>query len=112
LKLENRQLYDYFIEKKCYYGASDVVRLEILKKHGGLYIDADTERLAEIDELLDCDFFAVESNMEGRIANGIIGTIPKHPIIEEYIKRMGQAEKIEPVWSTIGGTLFTEVIGE
>jgi len=110
LIMENDRLYKYFYNKGCYYGASDVVRLEVLNKFGGIYIDADTERLEDITELLDCDFFAVEANRRGRIANGIIGATPNHPIIDAYIEAMGKAKQVEPVWSTIGGTMFTEMI--
>lgn len=111
---ESQRLYDYFYRKGCYYGASDVVRLEVLKREGGIYIDADTERLESLDDapFLSADFFAVEANMKGRVANGIIGCVPEHPIIVAYLKAMGEAEKVEPVWSTIGGTLFTEMIDQ
>lgn len=113
---KNRKIYDYFYKKEKWYGASDVARIEILEKFGGIYIDADTECLEPIDDLLNCDFFAVEANplpeVEYRVSNSVIGAIPHHPIIQEYIKRMGEAKKIEPLWNTIGGALFTEVIQE
>lgn len=114
LGLQNRALYDYFYRKGCFYGASDVVRLEVLREFGGIYIDADTERLESLDDapFLAADFFAVEANKIGRVANGIIGAEPNHPIIVAYIEAMGKAKKVEPVWSTIGGTLFTEMIDQ
>lgn len=117
LNMKNRRLFDYFMAKKLYHGASDVARLEILEQYGGVYIDIDTERLREFRaHFLDGSFFAVEANpkpkMPYRIANGVIGAKPYHPIITEYIKRMGEADKVEPCWSTIGGTLFTQVIND
>ena len=103
-----------FMIKKCYFGCSDVLlRLEILSQFGGIYIDADTERLLPIDEIVDDGsdfFFSVWSNKEGRIANGVMGSVPHHPIIENYIKEMGNASVVEPVWNTIGGTMFTDMI--
>lgn len=112
--LFNRRLYDFYMTHKCYHGASDVVRIEVLERLGGIYIDADTERLAPIDNtpFMHADFFAVEANLKGRIANGVMGSVPEHPILQEYIRRMDTAEKVMPPWSTIGGTLFTEVIHE
>lgn len=125
LQLQNQELYDYFYEKKIWHGCSDVARIEILNKYGGIYIDADTERLAPIDELLKFDrltgrtaineietrdFFAVWSNRDDRIANGVIASVKNHPILTNYIEEMGRAEKVEPAWSTIGGTLFTKMI--
>lgn len=114
LKLENRELYNYFYNKGCYYGASDVVRIEVLRKFGGIYIDADTERLEDITDapFMQADFFAVEANKPGRIANGIMGSVERHPILEAYIKEMGEAKKVEPVWDTIGGTMFTRIFNE
>lgn len=123
--LKNRKLYDYFYEKKIWHGCSDVARIEILNRNGGVYIDADTERLAPIDVLLKFDwqlgrtkpkeiefndFFAVWSNKDDRVANGVMGSIKNHPILNHYIVEMGQAERVEPAWSTIGGTLFTKMI--
>ncbi len=114
---KNKKLYDYFYNKGLWYGASDVARLEILDRFGGVYVDADTECLEPIDELLDCDFFAVEANRpnpdsEYRVANGVIGAKKNHPIIQEYIKRMKAAKVVEPVWRTIGSVMFTKVINE
>lgn len=121
--LSNRRLYDYYYSKRCWHGASDVVRLEVLKRYGGVYIDADTERLQDISPLLEYDsfepikpheyksFFAVEANLDGRIANGVIGCLPDHPIVNAYIDAMGKADKVDPPWSTVGGTMFTEMIG-
>lgn len=111
LNLENRPLYDYYLSKKCYHGAADVVRVEVIERFGGVYIDADTERLLPIDDIMeDCTFWGVWSNMEGRVANGVIAAIPKHPILVNYRKAMGEAVQVDPPWSTIGGTLFTEMI--
>lgn len=116
LKLKNRKQYDYYYNSGQYHGASDVARLEILEKYGGMYIDADTERLRDFTgDYLYADIFAVnESDIrEGlghRIANGIIGCQPHSPTIKEYIKRIGEAKKLEPIWDTIGGTMFTSCI--
>lgn len=110
--LENRKLYDFFYKKKNWHGCSDVVRIEVLKRYGGIYIDADSERLADITELLNHEFFSVFANKQDRVANGTIGCIPNHPIIEAYIHEMGKAKTVEPVWNTIGGTMFTQCIAD
>lgn len=115
LDIKNRKIYDYFYNKKVYHGCSDVARIEILEKYGGIYIDADTERTCSLEEWEEADFlqkefFTVNSNKVGRIANGIIGCTPGHTIIKQYIKEMGEAKEIEPAWSTIGGTLFTKIV--
>lgn len=110
LSLYNQELYDFYYRNKTYHGCSDVARAEILERFGGVYIDADTKRLEDIDELLVVEFFSVKSNMPGRIANGIIASIPSHPILTNYVERIRLSDKVTPPWSTIGGTLFTETI--
>lgn len=116
LGFRNQKLFDYFYKKKIWFGVSDIVRIELVERFGGVYIDADMECLEPIEDLLAYDFWAVETNpipgIKYRVSNSAIGAIPNHPILEEYIERMGKAKKIEPLWSTIGGTLFTEVIQE
>lgn len=119
LNLENRKLYDYYISRQIWHGASDVARVEILERFGGIYIDADTERLENIDEapFMNSSFFSVEANRargvkigQQRIANGIIGSVAGHPIIKNYREAMSKAKILTPAWSTIGGTLFTDCI--
>jgi len=112
LPLKNKDLFKIYKQKKKFHGMADVARIEILFHNGGVYIDADTECLKPIDELLNCNFFAVESNTRGRISNSVIGAIPNHPILREYIQRMGRAIIIEPCWKTIGAPLLTKVINE
>lgn len=119
LNLKNKKLYDYYISRQIWHGASDVARVEILERFGGIYIDADTERTAKIDEapFMKSSFFSVEANRargvkpgQKRIANGIIGSVVEHPIIKAYREAMAKADKLVPAWSTIGGTLFTDCI--
>jgi len=40
--LSNESLYRWFIDQRIYYGAADVVRVEVLHDQGGIYVDADT----------------------------------------------------------------------
>lgn len=119
--LKNKKLYRRFMAEKYYHGASDVVRIEVLERLGGIYIDADTERLASIDDapFMQADFFAVEANKPHgvpagmqRIANGVMGSVPGHPILKAYIAAMGKAKQVRPAWSTIGGTMLTMIVAK
>jgi len=115
-KLKNRKVYDDFYSKEEYFGASDVARIEILERFGGIYMDSDSicKEPIENADFMESDFFAAfeHENHPGRIANGVIGSVIGHPILKEYIKRIGEAKKIRPAWNTIGGTMFTDCIND
>jgi len=62
---------------------SDILRYEILRQQGGIYIDTDFECLKPFDDLIYLDFFtgiAYDSNVI--LYNGLIATVPHHPVIE------------------------------
>ena len=115
--LKNKKVYDFYYNEGIYFGCSDVARIEILERFGGVYIDADVVKLEDISDLLGCHLFAVKENIPERpslrhIVNTIIGSPRNHQILVNYIARVGKLSKFTPVWSTVGGTLFTEVIDD
>lgn len=118
LLLKNAHHYDFYMKHGVWHGASDIVRVELLERFGGVYIDADTRKLKDITDtsFMQSGFFAVQANHPNgvsyptRIANGIMGSVPNHPIVKKYREEMGKATKITPPWSTIGGTLLTDII--
>jgi mannosyltransferase OCH1-like enzyme len=57
---------------------SDILRYEILRLFGGIYLDTDVEVLRTFDELLNAPFFCAMEN-ELKIGSAIIGSIPFHP---------------------------------
>ncbi len=64
---------------------SDYLRICYLEKYGGIYLDADTEVLKTFDDVLDHEVFCCEEeNMF--IANGIIGSVVHHPLLQRYKK--------------------------
>lgn len=109
--LQNRATYDYYMRKGLYAGAADVARVEILERYGGVYVDADSIALQPIEHewFMLMDFF-VAYEYDQRFANGVIGSIAGHPILQEYIRRIGRSKILEPPQYTIGGTLLTSCI--
>jgi mannosyltransferase OCH1-like enzyme len=75
-------------------------------------IDSICKEPIQDEFFMDSDFFVAYEHIThpGRIANGVIGSAPGHPILKEYIKRIGEAKKIRPIWNTIGGTMLTNII--
>ena len=117
LSMLNQDKYEYFLNKKVYHGAADIARVEILFHYGGFYVDADTKRLRLIPtDWFDNNFFAVEAypspKWKYRITNGHMGSVPAGDLIMEYRSRIRKAKKWEPCWSTIGGTMLTDIVSE
>ncbi len=84
---------------------SDLVRLEILSRYGGVYVDVDVLMVKPFDPIVSrYDFFAgVEaphfigerSDRYLFVTNAIIGSAPQHPILNLWKKRILQN------WSSI-----------
>lgn len=73
------------LEAKRWGKASDYLRIYLLEKIGGIYLDADTEILKTFDDVIDNKIFVCEEeNMF--IANGIIGAEAHHPMLQHYKK--------------------------
>lgn len=67
-------------QHKMYAFAADYVRLDVLQRMGGIYLDTDMLVLKPLDSLLSNKaFIGLES--EHYISCGVIGAEPKHPYI-------------------------------
>jgi inositol phosphorylceramide mannosyltransferase catalytic subunit len=61
---------------------ADVLRYELLKRFGGVYVDTDLECLRPLDSLLDqVEVFAALHSPE-MVSNSILGAVPGHPFFE------------------------------
>lgn len=67
---------------------SDIIRLEVLYRFGGVYVDTDVECLRPIDPLLedDADFFV--GAVQGKVENAVIGAVAGHPILERALREL------------------------
>jgi len=84
---------DIFYNKaRTHAGRSDIFKYELLNRIGGVYVDMDIECFAPIDELIHkYSFFgALEPPLFSKhavtIGNNIIGSAPKHKVLEATIK--------------------------
>jgi mannosyltransferase OCH1-like enzyme len=85
---------------------SDVLRLELLHRHGGVYLDADFECLRSIEPLLDGVRFFCAYNDPGRVNNAIVGSVPGHPVLVTAIREVRPRATYGPVDKEGTGPLF------
>lgn len=100
-------------------GVADIMRLEILWKYGGIFIDADSVCIEPLDDIImNNTGFAVFENEEvrtGLIANGVIGFCKEHPLIGDMIDEIhsGILDNEIPQmqsWKILGPTLITRFL--
>lgn len=87
--LEHQDLYDHaedLTAGSVWQFRSDLVRYEILWRHGGAYVDTDFECLRNIGPLIaGADAFAAWEVQDVWIANGFMGCTPGHPFVRRLI---------------------------
>lgn len=65
---------------------ADLVRYEILRRHGGVYVDTDVECLRPIDGLLDGVGGFAAYEVPGRLCNAVLGAVPGHRAFERAVE--------------------------
>lgn len=119
--LANQDVYDRAGEISAAHAGqlrADVLRYEILYRHGGVYVDADFECLRPIDPLLEgVRCFAAWEVPDTWINNAILGCEPGHPFLGRLIdglaanveahlrfrpNRMTGPQYLTPVWREHG----------
>jgi len=114
--LVNQRLYDlYENDSEVWNARSDILRFEIMYRYGGIYVDADTVCLRQIEgDFLDKDFFAAYLNekvRKKRIATGVMGGIKCHPLMKHCIEELSRYKEIKkPAHTYCGPGFFTKVI--
>ena len=94
-------------------GKSDILRYEILYRHGGIYADTDFECIKPLDDLLYLDFFTGTGHNEQPIwFNGLIGCTQHNRILESLVNE--QKRPIGNNWDGIahqtGPYYFSEIV--
>jgi mannosyltransferase OCH1-like enzyme len=101
--LERKEVYDRLRRPA---ERSDLLRFELLDRHGGVYLDADFECLRSIEALLEGVTFFCAYNDPGRVNNAIIGAIPGHPLLRRAIRELRPRTTYGPVDKEGTGPLF------
>lgn len=72
-------------ERKAYGFVPDYARLDILYRHGGLYLDTDVELKRNLDELLYQEAFCGVEKWQLLNFGGLSGAVKGHPMIKKYM---------------------------
>jgi inositol phosphorylceramide mannosyltransferase catalytic subunit len=68
---------------------SDILRLELLWRVGGVYVDTDFECHRPLDPLIDgLDFFTAPLKPNGWVNNAFIGAVRGHPILDRALNEL------------------------
>jgi hypothetical protein len=113
--LHNQRIFD---ATPNYSGKVNILRYEILEKHGGFYVDADMLCLKPLpDDVTSNRFVSVyedELGTPGLIINCLLGAPPGSPILRELIdelhsKTVDEVSRI-PSWKITGPKALTKVL--
>lgn len=100
-------------------GKADILRYEVLLRHGGVYCDADSLCVKRMDDwLLERECFAVFENEQvvpGLVANGYIGAEKGCALMGHLIegirgKEVSYAKTGRMAWQNVGPVHFTQTI--
>ena len=90
---------------------SDILRYEILRRYGGVYVDTDFECLKPFDDLMSLRFFTgISYDKEMVLYIGIIASVPNHAIINvcvENIKKPFVGNDAVTIMNLTGPYYFT-----
>ena len=90
----------------------DIMRLAVVLRHGGIYLDADMDVRKELTPLLSLGAFLIASEDGQRLTNAFFAATPQHPALAAV---RDDLLANEPDWSappnrTTGPELFTRVL--
>jgi len=112
-------------------GKVDIIRLEILYKYGGIFVDADSVCVEPLDEDIflkgahrnigksGYDGFAVFENencRRGLVSNAMMGFVPRHPLCKDILLHILNDPTIEAImettkaWYVVGPALLTRFL--
>ena len=87
---------------------SDVARLEILYRHGGVYVDCDVLCVRRIDDLIASGVTVIQEKV-GLISNSFIAAPADSPIIDA-LRSAIFLDPTVPVWKCTGPKVLTETL--
>lgn len=95
----------------CRNGAqkADLIRLEAVYAHGGIYLDSDVELYRPLDPLLACRAFAAWQDKDW-VPNAVFGAEAAHPAIAELLQAALATLKTARGTIATGPRVFTQIL--
>ena len=84
----------------------DILRLEIVRQHGGVIVDMDVEPIRPLDPLLQGVSAFVGQVGAHHIGNQVLGATPRHPFFERAVERLQSAIDVDGNSSETAGKEF------
>jgi hypothetical protein len=78
---------------------ADILRLELLYRHGGVYVDTDLECLGAFDDVLGDERFVIACLKPGQVTNTFIASAPGHPLLERALRELRPMETYWTAWA-------------
>ena len=105
-----------YINRGWYHGAADLMRYEILWRHGGYLAGADSLCLHAVDELFEDDgeIYTVYENefLRGQLVAPIVASTPGHPFVRMLIDQLKESDPryLDHPWRQTGNMFVTTMI--
>lgn len=90
--------------------ASDLLRYEILSRHGGVYVDTDVECRRPLDPLLEGISAFAAWEAPHRVGTAILGCAPRHPAFEDAAREARETAGLGPDSAFSTGPGFLTVV--
>jgi FkbM family methyltransferase len=89
---------------------ADLLRLDIVHRFGGVYVDSDLKLLRPLDALAESFDFFIASEDGYKLTNAVFGACKQSPVLRSLIDELLRAEPdwtLEP-WLTTGPSFFAQ----
>jgi mannosyltransferase OCH1-like enzyme len=87
---------------------ADILRLEILYRYGGVYVDTDLECLRPVGDLLADEDFVGVCLKPGRMTNTFIASAPRHPLLDRALREL---QPMDVYWTMSSTNSIKDVAG-
>ena len=90
----------------------DIVRLEILRRFGGVIVDMDVEPIRPLDPLLEGVSAFAGRTGHAKIGNQVLGAVPHHPFFERAIERLRSSGRTGNASAMAGKRFLSDLLAE